>query len=214
MPGGAADLESVAGSWGLPASGDRFLRDPRFGEAVALLADATGRLPETGTGIVVGILERTPTNELPTLHAEDALPSFWRQPSVWGFAQQGPAAFAGRGREPGFREWAGRPAFDRRGSPLDPGWSTPFVSSGPSGSDGPTPGRLGARREGATVVLTWSVRGGRRYAVEFSRSLEGAFSELRAVDAPRDAMMSLSLPLEGGQGYYRIAELSSPPLNP
>ncbi len=201
----AADPLPVAGRIG-PSSGTvTLLLDPVSCAPGALLSDPFRRLPTELRGAVLETSdESTSSAGLARLVVADSLPEFWAQPAVWENFLKGPAAFSGFGRELRSRDWAGRMATDRRAYALDPGLkssSTPLAVA-PAGAGLLTPG---LSRTG--FVLRWSGVAGRVYHLQYAATLARGFQDLQTIIPGEDGSLTVTLPLSGGEGFYRVTEI-------
>ncbi|HMJ92056.1 MAG TPA: hypothetical protein VK530_19700 [Candidatus Acidoferrum sp.] len=174
------------------------MRDPVTGQPVALLEDSSAWLWSAGSAVLQGAVSENP-GALAIVRVEDALPEFWADPSVHN--RMGPTVFSGFGKDAGPREWAGRPAFDRRAYALDPGWELQSALAPPASS--------GVNIQitiSNSVTLHWHALPGRVYGVDFTPSLNQPFQTVRTNGSPTEQNMSVTLPLNTVHGFYRIAE--------
>jgi hypothetical protein len=197
---------AVAGVWEPSAGVDWLLRDPLTAQSAALLDDPFQRVSPGGAGVLQGTIE-TASGGLPVIQVQDVSPEFWAQPSVWIPFQRGPSAYSGIGRDSGPREWAGRPEFDRRAYALDPGWRkhVSYVAGPPSRI-----GAISVQVIPGSVVLSWRALPGRRYVVESTAALGERFQSVRTIDSRSDQNISLELPINAAQEFYRVAETVLP----
>jgi hypothetical protein len=193
---------------GLPSAsyeGLTLLIDPLAHVPVALLLDATDRLPPGRRSLTLhGIQDDSVSLGLPVFRVTDALPEFWAEPAVWQPFRTGPAAFSGLGRELRTKDWAGRPFADRRAYALDNGlparWTAAALS--PSGV-----GMLEWSAVRGSLSLAWDGVAGRIYGLEYTEDLNRSFRNLRTWIAPADGRLHLELPVAAAAGFYRLLEL-------
>ncbi len=201
-PGIAVELRAVAGKWEPTGGSDWVLRDALTRRPVALVEDAFGRLAVGGSGVIQGALDSN-LEGLGILTVYDVSPEFWAQPSVWNTFQRGPSGFAGFGRDAGPREWAGRPAFDRRADALDPGWQVVGNSSAPVSAPATS---LGIQANPGSLVLHWPAPRGHLYVIESAPSLDQPFQPFKTFGSVAEGEISVVLPTDSQQGYYRVTE--------
>jgi hypothetical protein len=201
----AADPLPVAGRVGPSTASTTLWLDPVSRTPEALLSDPFGRLPTESRSTVLQTIDETPSGAgLSRLIVTDTLPEFWAEPAVWEPFLKGPAAFSGFGREFRARDWAGRMTTDRRAYALDPGlegsWTPATFSPPGAGLLTPGFGRV-------SFILTWNGIAGRVYRLDHTATLERPFLAVQTVIPGEDGSLTLSLPLDGSQGFYRVTEI-------
>lgn len=210
----AAVEVGVAGRWTAEGATGWTLYTPGSRQAAALLLDPRQRLAQSGgAGVLqVEFTGTDATTGLPTATVLERRPEAWVQPSIWQEFLRGPslASGLGLGGRAGRREWAGRPATDRRGDELDPAWRRAPVN-GLAGSTEPpppvTPIRLALETGRGALKLVWPGRSGRRYLLESTPSLSEPFRpDGDPLTGNADADLSREVPLSGAQRYFRIVE--------
>jgi hypothetical protein len=193
---------------GRPAAsyeGLTLLMDPLEHAPVALLLNATDRLPPGGRSLTLhGIQDELVAADLPVFRVTDVLPEFWAEPAVWQHFRAGPAAFSGMGRPLRTKDWAGRPFTDRRAYALDNGLPARRTAAAlsPSGV-----GMLEWSAGRGSLLLAWDGVAGRIYGLEYTEDLNRSFRNLRTWIAPADGRLHLELPVAAAAGFYRLVEL-------
>ena len=206
-PSPAGPPLAAAGRQGAVAGSTGVLVDLIYGEPVALLEDPFSRIPANGQSRVFQTEAVTPADSsFPRLRVVDALPEFWAQPSIWRHFTKGPGAASGFGREIGARDWAGRPATDRRAYPLDPGLHS-VALAGPN-STPPGVGLITVTYGATGLLLRWNGIVGRAYGLQFTPTLTRPFTSAGLVVGEATGPQIFPLPLAGSAGFYRIVELT------
>jgi hypothetical protein len=194
----------MAGRWervGEMAEMDWMLRDPFSGYPMALLDDRFQRLLPSQAGIIQGTHKEN-SSGLPVLVVGDVSPEFWAQPSAWKMFQRGPSAYSGFGNDISPREWAGRPASDRRAYALDPG-PKQYVPI-PRSTEGV--GLIQIQIAAGSVLLRWQARPGRIYVIESTAALGKSFEPLQTMSSLEEGPVVLQLPRTSAHQFYRVAE--------
>jgi len=174
---------------------------------VALIDDPNLVLPPERRQVVLETeVESASGAAVPRLRVVDSLPEFWAQPSVWRHFTKGVGAASGFGRDLQPRDWAGRPASDRRAYPLDRGIAKTLLPEGL-----PTQPGIGAitlTANARTVFIQWNGVVGHTYSLQFTPTLLRPFAATGPVIAQTPGVQTVSLPLPGEAGFYRVVELT------
>lgn len=195
----AADaVRAVAGEWDHNA-GNILLHDPLTHRPTAVLQDPAGRTMAGDRGILFGGIQLQPVG-LSTISVSEVAPEFWAEPAAWKYS--GPAAYSGFGKDAGVREWAGRPDFDRRAYALDPGWRIRSMVDMEQVHVGTV--HIAPRAE--AMQVRWRGLSNHVYRVEFSPSLGQPFTTVQTMESLGEQDLSVLLPVQAGQGFYRVAE--------
>lgn len=204
----AAELPlAVAGKLGASVGGTAILLDPIYGIALATLEDPSSLLPEAPRSMVLQTTTSTLiTGKTPVLRVLDVLPEFWAEPAVWGHFLKGPGAASGFGNEILPRDWAGRPATDRRAYPLDAGLRS--VELAESFSIPFTLGTLHINYLRSGILLSFTGRAAHAYAIQYTAALTRPFSVIQTVISPDSSSQTAVLPILGGSGFFRVVELT------
>jgi hypothetical protein len=115
--------------------------------------------------------------------------------------QRGPSAYSGFGNDISPREWAGRPASDRRAYALDPG-SKQYDPAPPLIEGVVIHIQLGPR----SVRLLWQAQPNRIYVIESTPALGQLFEPLQTVSSLEEGPVVLEFPRTSTRQFYRITE--------
>jgi hypothetical protein len=176
-------------------------------------------LDDTASNVPAGNLERIvvgntgvpvpATGQLPAFAVSEVLPPHWAQPSVWRTGRHGPAAFAalGNGWEP--RDFAGRPATDRRASTWDNG-SEARIAMFPSGVAGGagTPSRASALPDLRLLRIEQQTAPGQAFDVGSSATIDGRYTMVLRVISPPDGHLVFTVPVADDTAFFRLYPLS------
>ncbi len=196
---------AVCGRVGYGTGVATVLLDPFTKVPEALLEDPSGLLPLTGeTAVFQTMVAVSSSTGLPRLRVMGAFPDYWVQPAILNPFLRGAGNYSGYGRELRPCDWAGRRATDHRAYPLDPGLSAPDTTSS---SAVPGAGQLVTARVDRGFRVAWRGVAGRVYRLEYTASLARPFQLVQTLVDGQDGELEILLPVNGGEGYYRVGEL-------